>query len=152
MIKRYAPLKRSSKQIERRVRPRRVRKGPKGSADIAILSLLSRAVRLRDPRCRVCPITPGGCKHRPRPTTDAMHMRGRSQRRVRWDLDNVLGGCRPCHDYWTAHGKAWQSKWREIMGPEHEEMLERRATNLQTKPDADAARARLTAYINGIEK
>lgn len=140
------PIQRSTKPIARNVRPRKHRKlhGVRAAlpSDEYLLGLLSQAVRLRDPICVKC---------RKAPTYDAMHMIGRSARRVRWDLDNVMGGCRKCHDYFTRHGKLWAEWWKRRIGTEASEALQRKASNMNVKPDPEGARVRLLAFIKEMK-
>lgn len=152
-IKRHVRLERSKKRIPRstepiarNVRPRQHRKthGLRASlpSDAYLLDLLKKAVRLRDPICVVC---------RTRPTYDSMHMIGRSARRVRWDLDNAMGGCRECHDRFTRHSREWKEWWKRRIGTERTEALERKAANMNVKPDPEAARDRLLSFIKEMK-
>lgn len=140
MIKRSAELKRSTKRIERRTAPRkhRVTRPGTGPSDEYVLDLLKQAVRLRDPKCVVC---------NKLPTFDTMHLIGRSARRVRYSLLNVLGGCRQCHTHFTKHSTEWKAWWRDHVGPKVVQQIEAESTDMTTQPDRQAAADILRAYI-----
>lgn len=109
---------------------------PDQPSDAYVLGLLAKAVKIRDPRCVVC---------RQRPTTDAMHMIGRSARRVRHSLDNVLGGCRQCHASFSP--AEWREWWEARIGKARVAALRARAQDMNVKPDLSTTAEILRWYI-----
>lgn len=57
-----------------------------------------RLIKNRDPRCRHCG----------NGTTDCAHIVTRGRWPTRWDPDNAVGLCRPCHVYFTDHPDLWR--------------------------------------------
>jgi hypothetical protein len=110
---------------------------PEQRLDRKLLRILRSIVMQRDPVCRIC---------KRRPSTDTMHLIGRSARRVRYDPENAMGGCRECHDHMTRHSKQWARWWQTELGLRRAEALLARAADPRQKFDITAAEARLNDH------
>lgn len=84
----------------------------------------SRYIRDRDPSCRRCGAY----------TSDCSHFWGRGHSGTRFDPENCIGLCRPCHDLWEHQKnneyKEWMISW---LGKEKYEALERRARGFKKR-------------------
>jgi len=85
------PLKRSTKPLKRSAKAETTRKDRE----------FSLAVRARG----VCEIRLAkGCRGTP---DNCCHLISRRYRNVRWDEENAVAGCYPCHLYGTTHPAEW---------------------------------------------
>lgn len=85
-------------------------------------------IRTRDPKCMRC---------NREATSDCSHFWGRGHSATRYDPENCIGLCRPCHDYWEHQKnyeyKEWMLDW---LGKKRYEALERRARGFQKRSSA----------------
>ena len=76
-----------------------------------------------------------------------MHNHGRGKQTVRYDPDNILGGCYGCHRYIDSQPTAKKKLFREKLGDERYEALELRALLTRPKPDKEAIKIWLQKEI-----
>lgn len=90
----------------------------------------SRYIRARDEFCQYC----GN-----RPSCDNSHFWGRGHSATRFDIENCIGLCRPCHDE-LEHLKNYEYKelMLERLGNERYEALEKRARSFKKRSEAVA--------------
>lgn len=92
--------------------------------------LFSIYIRTRDPVCRLC---------LERKTSDNSHFWGRGHSGTRYDPQNCIGICRPCHDLYehlkNNEYKFWMFNW---LGESEYIALERRARGYKKRSEAVA--------------
>lgn len=85
-------------------------------------------IRTRDPMCRRCLVVP---------SRDNSHYWARGHSATRFDPENCIGLCRPCHDEWehlkNYEYKEWMLNW---LGREKYDALERRARGFKKRDQA----------------
>ena len=87
----------------------------------------SKAIRERDPICRVCGM--GGLS---RVSEEATHIHSRKYKATRCILENGLGLCRSHHRYYTERPVAWAALCRLLIGDSVFDDLQRLAHHLPT--------------------
>ena len=91
-------------------------------------SMFSKRIRERDKLCRRCKI---------KRAKDNSHFWRRGHSGTRYDFNNCVGVCRPCHDIWE-HQK--NNEYKDFMlswlGEEEYNLVEKRARGFKKRSDA----------------
>lgn len=62
---------------------------------------------------------------------DPMHIIGRAKSKaLRWDMDNLLPGCRKCHRYFTDHPSDWIRFVDKLLGQGYYEKMRKKANKV----------------------
>lgn len=90
-------------------------------------TLISKIVRDRDRHCMDCGMFPG----RGYVQLTHAHIFPRDNMSVRFDLENGITLCFPCHRYWQEHPVLFLKWMIRRMGMERYEVLERKARTIE---------------------
>jgi len=109
----------------------------------------------------------GGCEYCLRPKYDILkenvdilpdwkqlqcaHFDGRSNKAVRWDIQNAAGMCPPCHASFDAHPFEKIEWVKQHLGEDEFNMLQSRLRNIYPKPDKKAIELYLKTKIKELE-
>jgi len=143
-------IKQSKKKKKLREVVRKIKKREKKKNSVSVLTtkadtLFSKAVRLRDGRCR----RTGGTEN-----LQCSHIWGRSNKLIRWDLDNALTLTAGQHLYWWHTEPAEAIEWaKELLGDEKwEELKQKKNQYFKLTPEFIKERIQfLEEYITTYE-
>lgn len=100
--------------------------------------LFSRFIRHRDGLvCQYC------LKAFPFEKLDCSHLFSRGDKSTRWEEDNAVSGCRPCHDYFGVHKREHREFFIKRLGRDRVEELHRLSKQPAKYQDQPEMRARL---------
>jgi len=103
-------------------------------------TLFSRAIRSRDKVCQKCLSSPA---------SQAAHIFTRGNLTTRWDKDNALGLCYPCHIHWAHRKPVEFTLWIiERMGEENFATLRKKAKTIYDSSNFKADFARIKAELS----